>query len=232
MIDWELAHVGDPHEDMAWLWMRGAHTSFGDPHQRLAEYEVAAGRSLDADRLRWHLALVMWKSCIGMYADLHGAPTAGAFVQSMVILTYDALLGSQLLRLLGGSLQLLGQEPVRRVTPQTQPAERMLAATELAKEDRIVVGYLRDAAAQAEWAQAAFDADLKSCGLRDRAQLLERLDGGDDDELLDVATVLARSADRAAMALPNAMRRIGRAQQIGLGTIDEPLQSQALKGNR
>jgi hypothetical protein len=207
--------------------MRGAHTAFGDPQQRLAEYEVAAGRSLDADRLRWHLGLVMWKSCIGMYNDLHGPPTAGAWVQSMVILTYDALLGTQLLRLLGSGLHLLGQDPVRRVTPQTQPAERMLAATELAKEDRIVVGYLRDAAAQADWERAAYDDDLRSCGLRDRAALLERLDGGHDDELLNVATVLARAADRAAMALPNAMRRIGRAQQIGLGTADEPT-----KGNR
>jgi hypothetical protein len=96
LLDWELAHVGDPHEDMAWLWMRGAHTSFGDPVQRLAEYEAAAGWSIDFGRLRWHLALVMWKSCVGMYADLQRPPTAGALVQSMVILTYDALLGSQL----------------------------------------------------------------------------------------------------------------------------------------
>ncbi|MGE0795721.1 MAG: phosphotransferase family protein, partial [Acidimicrobiia bacterium] len=94
MIDWELAHVGDPHEDLAWLWMRGAHTSFGDPKQRLEEYEAAAGRALDPDRLRWHLAFVMWKSSLGMYADLRRPPTAGAFVQSMVILTFDALLGS------------------------------------------------------------------------------------------------------------------------------------------
>jgi hypothetical protein len=44
-----------------------------------------------------------------------------------------------------------------------------------------------------------------------------------DDQLLDVATVLARAADRAAMALPNAVRRIERAQQIGLGTTHEPM---------
>ncbi len=126
VIDWELAHVGDPHEDMAWLWMRGAHTSFGDPGRRLAEYERAAGRSLETPRLRWHLAFVMWKSCVGMYVDLHRPPAPSSFVQTMVILTYDALLGAQLLRLLGRPSQLLAQDPVRKVTPATQPAEWML----------------------------------------------------------------------------------------------------------
>jgi aminoglycoside phosphotransferase len=228
VIDWELAHVGDPHEDMAWLWMRGAHTSFGDPQLRLAEYEAAAGRSLDPERLRWHLALVMWKSCVGMYADLRRPPTPAALVQSMVILTYDALLGSQLLRLLGGSLQLLDQEPVRRVTPATQPAERMLQSVELSKESRLVVSYLRDTSAQAEWERRAFEEDLRSLGLPNRSDLLAELDRVTDEDLLAVATVLARAADRAAVALPNAVRRIQRAQRIGLGTIDLPTK---MKGN-
>jgi aminoglycoside phosphotransferase len=222
VIDWELAHVGDPHEDLAWLWMRGAHTSFGDPQQRLAEYEAAAGRTLDADRLRWHLAFVMWKSCVGMYADLHRPPTSAALVQSIVILTYDALLGSQLMRVLGGSLQLLGQEPVRRVTPATQPADRMLAATELSTESRLIVTYLREASAQGDWERARFDDELRSLDLPPRNQLLAELDALPDERLLDVTTVLARAADRAAMALPNAVRRIERAQKIGLGTTAEP----------
>jgi len=223
MLDWELAHVGDPHEDMAWLWMRGAHTSFGDPQRRLDEYEAAAGRSLDPNRLRWHLAFVMWKSCLGMYADLRRPPTPAAFVQSVVILTYDALLGSQLLRLLGGSLQLLGQEPVRRITPATQPADRMLETSELSTESRLIVTFLREASAQSEWQRAAFEEDLGSLGLPSRSELLANLDLVTDDKLFDVAMVLARASDRAAMVLPNAVRRIERAQRIGLGTIDEPM---------
>lgn len=222
MLDWELAHVGDPHEDMAWLWMRGAHTSFGDPQRRLDEYEAAAGRSLDPNRLRWHLAFVMWKSCLGMYADLRRPPTPAAFVQSVVILTYDALLGSQLLRLLGGSLHLLGQQPDRRITPATQPADRVLESSDLSKESRLVLTYLRETAAQGEWERAAFEEDLESLGLPSRSELLATFDSVPDDDLLNVATVLARAADRAAMALPNAVRRIERAQRIGLGTTDEP----------
>jgi len=221
MIDWELAHVGDPHEDMAWLWMRGAHTSFGDPQVRLAEYERAAGRSLDSVRLGWHLAFVMWKSCVGMYVDLRRPPTPAALVQTMVILTYDALLGSQLLRLLGGSLQLLGQEPIRRVTPATQPADRMLESAELSRESRLVVTYLRDVSAQSEWERAALEKDLQLHGLPDRSELLATLDTAIGSQLIAATTVLARAADRAAMALPNAVRRVERAQKIGLGTSDE-----------
>ncbi|MCU1344952.1 MAG: aminoglycoside phosphotransferase, partial [Acidimicrobiia bacterium] len=83
MLDWELAHVGDPHEDMAWLWMRGTHTPFGDPQKRLAEYEAAAGWSLDAQRLQWHLAFVMWKSSAGMYAATKAPVDQATFVQNM-----------------------------------------------------------------------------------------------------------------------------------------------------
>ena len=47
ILDWELSHVGDYHEDLAWMWMRGAHTAFGDPQTRLAEYAAASGREID-----------------------------------------------------------------------------------------------------------------------------------------------------------------------------------------
>lgn len=73
MLDWELAHLGDPHEDLAWLWMRGAHSSLGDPFTRFAEYELASGTTIDHDRLAWHLALVMWKSVTAVHGRLRSA---------------------------------------------------------------------------------------------------------------------------------------------------------------
>lgn len=225
MLDWELAHVGDPHEDLAWLWMRGAHTSFGDPQRRLAEYESAAGRAAEPERMRWHLAFVMWKSCVGMYAELGRPPTSASLVQSMVILTYDALLGSQLLRLLGGSLHLLGQQPVRRATPGTQPADRLLDSLEPRSEVRLVLSLLRDGSAQARWERDALAEDLRSAGLPPSSQLLDCIDGAAPNRasLLPLANVIARAADRAATVLPNAVRRIERAQGIGLGTAIDPM---------
>jgi aminoglycoside phosphotransferase len=226
MLDWELAHVGDAHEDLAWLWMRGAHTSFGDPGRRLSEYASAAGRSIVPDRLRWHLAFVMWKSCVGMYANLRRPSTEPSIVQSLVILTYDALLGCQLLRLLGGSIQLLSQKPVVRVTPATPLADRILETGELTKADRIAVAYLRDSAAQSGWERDELAEDLYRAGLPSHARLVESIDGTDRQRLLALTTVVARACDRSAMALPNAVRRIQRAQAIGLGTIDDPIEEQ------
>jgi hypothetical protein len=221
ILDWELAHVGDPHEDIAWMWMRGAHTSFGDPRLRMTQYEAAGGRRLDPERMQWYLALVMWKSCIGMYADRHRPPSPSSFVQSIVTLTYGALLGAQLVRLLGGALGLLEQNPVVQVTPAVPPTDWVLSSSDLSKEARLVMSYLRAVCAQSEWERDAFYRDMRSFGLAADLRLVDVITDIPEEDLLTVATVLARAADRAAMALPNAVRRIERAQRIGLGTINE-----------
>ncbi|HET9447413.1 MAG TPA: phosphotransferase family protein [Steroidobacteraceae bacterium] len=61
VLDWELAHVGDPAEDLAWMcippWRFGEldHPvgGFGQRDDLLAAYERASGRSIDAARLTW-----------------------------------------------------------------------------------------------------------------------------------------------------------------------------------
>jgi aminoglycoside phosphotransferase (APT) family kinase protein len=61
VLDWELAHVGDPTEDLAWMcippWRFGEldHPvgGFGMREELLAAYESASGRSIDAARLEW-----------------------------------------------------------------------------------------------------------------------------------------------------------------------------------
>jgi aminoglycoside phosphotransferase (APT) family kinase protein len=61
VLDWELAHVGDPFDDLGWLcvrsWRFGAE---GNPvgglcerEQFFAAYERAGGRSVDATAVRW-----------------------------------------------------------------------------------------------------------------------------------------------------------------------------------
>jgi aminoglycoside phosphotransferase (APT) family kinase protein len=60
VLDWELAHVGDPHEDIGWLcvrsWRFGAAPAVGGLCGRepfFAAYEAAAGRALDRAAVRW-----------------------------------------------------------------------------------------------------------------------------------------------------------------------------------
>ena len=61
-IDWELVHVGDPLEDLAWLcvkaWRFGAPLEvggLGTIDQLVAAYEGAGGRPVDRDALHWWL---------------------------------------------------------------------------------------------------------------------------------------------------------------------------------
>ncbi len=65
VLDWELAHLGDPIEDLGWLcvksWRFGVVDKlvggFGEIDDLLAAYERAGGRHVDEDALRWWVAL-------------------------------------------------------------------------------------------------------------------------------------------------------------------------------
>jgi aminoglycoside phosphotransferase (APT) family kinase protein len=64
LLDWELAHLGDPLEDLAWLSMRTVLEPFPDFAACLREYQKAAGRNVDYDRIRYHRVLVQWRIVI------------------------------------------------------------------------------------------------------------------------------------------------------------------------
>jgi aminoglycoside phosphotransferase (APT) family kinase protein len=54
VLDWELAHLGDPHDDLGWLALRAVQEPFTDLADRLADYSKASGREVDLDRLRYY----------------------------------------------------------------------------------------------------------------------------------------------------------------------------------
>ncbi|HEY5697181.1 MAG TPA: phosphotransferase family protein [Acidimicrobiales bacterium] len=60
VLDWELAHLGDPLEDLGWLCVRawrfggpGPVGGFGEREELYAAYEAAGGRPVDPDVARW-----------------------------------------------------------------------------------------------------------------------------------------------------------------------------------
>jgi aminoglycoside phosphotransferase (APT) family kinase protein len=64
ILDWELAHVGDPVEDLGWLcvraWRYGGERpvgGIGTREELLAAYEAEAGRAVDPEALRF------WEAC-------------------------------------------------------------------------------------------------------------------------------------------------------------------------
>jgi aminoglycoside phosphotransferase (APT) family kinase protein len=80
VLDWELAHIGDPMEDLGWLCVRAWRFGGGEPvaglgsyDQLFDAYEVASGIRPDAAVVRWWqiLGTLKWGiMCIGQ-ANTH-----------------------------------------------------------------------------------------------------------------------------------------------------------------
>lgn len=54
VLDWELGHLGDPHDDLGWLALRAAQEPFTDLADRFADYAAAAARTIDWARVRYY----------------------------------------------------------------------------------------------------------------------------------------------------------------------------------
>jgi aminoglycoside phosphotransferase (APT) family kinase protein len=84
VLDWELAHLGDPLEDLGWLcvkaWRFGVAKpvgGFGEYGELIDAYEAAGGRTVDRDVLHWWetLGTLKWGIMCIMQAFTH---TTGA----------------------------------------------------------------------------------------------------------------------------------------------------------
>lgn len=71
VIDWELAHLGDPMEDLGWLcvkaWRFGGQqpvAGLGDYDELFAAYEAAGGATVDPVVVHWWEVLGTWKWAI------------------------------------------------------------------------------------------------------------------------------------------------------------------------
>jgi hypothetical protein len=54
IVDWELAHIGDPMDDIAWLSWRATQHGFPDFPARLREYEQLSGVTVDPGRVLYY----------------------------------------------------------------------------------------------------------------------------------------------------------------------------------
>jgi aminoglycoside phosphotransferase (APT) family kinase protein len=54
VLDWELAHLGDPHDDLGWLCLRATQEPFTDLRERFADYAAATGREIDLTRVIYY----------------------------------------------------------------------------------------------------------------------------------------------------------------------------------
>jgi len=67
VLDWEMVHLGDPLEDLAWcaspLWRAGTEyaSALLPPDDLTAAYAAASGRTVDPDRMRFYEVLTLVK---------------------------------------------------------------------------------------------------------------------------------------------------------------------------
>jgi aminoglycoside phosphotransferase (APT) family kinase protein len=84
VIDWELVHLGDPVEDLAWLCVKAWRfrsplpvAGVGTLDELLGAYEAASGTTVDREAFRWWLVQKTWQwgvQCMGQAAaHLSGA---------------------------------------------------------------------------------------------------------------------------------------------------------------
>jgi aminoglycoside phosphotransferase (APT) family kinase protein len=83
VLDWELAHVGDPMEDLGWIcvnsWRFGEIDrpvgGFGTREEMFAGYQAAGGETVDAQRVKWWetFGSLKWGiMCMTMYQIFRG----------------------------------------------------------------------------------------------------------------------------------------------------------------
>jgi aminoglycoside phosphotransferase (APT) family kinase protein len=127
VLDWELAHAGDPAEDVGWLcapaWRFGGRApvgGFGEVDDLLASYRQAGGEAIDLERVHWWQvsATVKWATICAMQASAH----LGGSTRSVELAT----IGRRVCESEWDLFCLLGTAPAG--TPSTASAEREVLA--------------------------------------------------------------------------------------------------------
>jgi aminoglycoside phosphotransferase (APT) family kinase protein len=74
LLDWELAHVGDPMEDLAWFSMRCVMEPVPDFSETIRHYEKASRRQVDVGRILYHRVFVSTRVVIIRHRNVTGEP--------------------------------------------------------------------------------------------------------------------------------------------------------------
>jgi len=97
VMDWEMAHWGDLHDDFGWLCVRDVQERFTALPDRIADYESFGGRHVDLDRLRYFRVLAQLRCAVGTRRGLLARDSRGEIANHLIYSTLH-------LRLLGDAL--------------------------------------------------------------------------------------------------------------------------------
>jgi aminoglycoside phosphotransferase (APT) family kinase protein len=101
LLDWEFAHVGDPHDDLAWVAVRAQLLGgFGDLARGYRVWSAATGQPPDPARIEYYRALVLARMAVSCRIALGhaGARSRDTTVYSLLLPYLRALLPEALAR--------------------------------------------------------------------------------------------------------------------------------------
>lgn len=218
IVDWELAHLGDPMDDIAWVMLRSLQDPFTDLDTRFGEYERASGIGLDMTRIRYYRVLAEAKILVMSHGESlrlaskaeGGGPDPGA--RLIFAQLHQRLCAESLADVLG--LTLIEAAPI---SPAEQTDDDVLFDIVLAQLREIVTPRVTDSLANQRIKGLARVLKYLSASARSRTEV-------DAAELADLHDVLGD----AELDLVRARARFTAA--VAGGSIDPAVALQTVYG--
>jgi aminoglycoside phosphotransferase (APT) family kinase protein len=222
LLDWELAHLGDPHDELAFMTVRAALYELDMP--RFGElvrdrYEAPAGITLEPSRLHYWQAVGLLRNLVICHASI-AQPISGRdrFVHFMLIPSLNRLLTRALAKLAAVTLPVAEEEMPE---PEVLPGARLMSefARELADlPDAVPDEARRQRVRRMRFLLAQF---AETWGL---APEIARRDAAESpaDDPRERIVQLAVAADRELALFPRAVPMANRALAQLAETVPKP----------
>jgi prepilin-type processing-associated H-X9-DG protein len=219
ITDWEMAHWGDLHDDLAWICVRDLQERFTHLPDRWRDYEAARGVRIDHDRLRWYRVLAQLKCTIGPRNGLLARDARSELGNHLIYhALHERLLAEVLADVVGvpvdGDDGLGGGDPpdtdvawifdatLDDLRSVVVPAIDDAFAARRAKGVARLLKYLRERDRLGPVVDAAEASDLAALGVADRAALADAVRAGTVEDAAVVRYCLRHVARRTRVLRP------------------------------
>jgi aminoglycoside phosphotransferase (APT) family kinase protein len=225
ITDWELAHWGDFHDDLAWILVRDALERVPDLAARLRDYERYSGNRIDGGRLRYFRVLAQLRATIGTLAGVRGQDARAEIAWQLIYNTLHTRLLAESLADAAGLALPPPIPPDAAESPRSWVYE--VALRDLrdvvvpALDDPFAATRAKGIARLLKYLQAV-DAAGPDHDASERAELAELLGGPVDDVEAGRRAVCAALADgalAAAAVLPYCLRQAARDTELMRGAM-------------